>query len=258
MTLGIIAALKDEIAELIQSMEQDGNVIVQRVGMRDFYIGQLEGQPCVLVLARIGKVAAAATAVTLIREFGIDEILFSGVAGGLARQVNVGDVVIADKLIQHDMDARPIFPRYEIPLLGVTEFCSAPDLSEELRVAAQYFLTHQLTDHRAALTQLGIIAARLHIGTIASGDQFIGAHQDADRLRVELPEVYAVEMEGAAVAQICHEFDVPCAIIRTISDRADSSAHIDFNQFLVNVASHYASGIIRRFLSQRTIRQVKC
>jgi adenosylhomocysteine nucleosidase len=221
--------------------------------MRDFYVGTLEGHPCVVVLARIGKVAAAATTVTLIREFGVTEIIFSGIAGGLAAKVKVGDIVLADQLIQHDMDGRPIFPRHEIPLLGVTAFESAATLRDELQAAAEYFLANELADRvpEEVMQAFGLTAPQLHIGMIISGDQFIGLHQDADRLRQALPNACAVEMEGAAVAQICYEFDVPCAIIRTISDRADATAHIDFSAFLEQVASHYSSGIIRRFLTQR-------
>ncbi|MET3106164.1 adenosylhomocysteine nucleosidase [Oxalobacteraceae bacterium GrIS 2.11] len=252
MTIGIMAALHDEIAELIQILSRQGEV--RRIGMRDFYVGELEGQACVVVLARVGKVAASATAVSLIREFGVTEIVFSGVAGGLAKPVKVGDVVIADKLIQHDMDARPIFPRYEIPLLGMSSFDTAAGLSRELQDAARHFLEHQLHACVPAqhLEQFGLAEPALHIGTIASGDQFIGLHQDADRLQRELPQVFAVEMEGAAVAQICHEYGAACAILRTISDRADASAHVDFTAFLGKVASKYSSGIVRRFLSQRS------
>jgi adenosylhomocysteine nucleosidase len=250
MAIGIIAALEDEIADLVSSIVDSQT---HRIGMRDFYVGTLEGQQCVVVLARIGKVAAAATTVTLIREFGVTEIVFSGVAGGLASHVNVGDIVLADRLIQHDLDARPIFPRHEIPLLRVTALESSARLRAELQSATHYFLSHELTQRvpQAVMQEFNLTAPQLHTGMIISGDQFIGLNQDADRLRQELPDACAVEMEGAAVAQICYEFDIPCAVIRTISDRADATAHIDFSAFLVKVASHYSSGIIRRFLSQR-------
>jgi adenosylhomocysteine nucleosidase len=253
MTIGIVAALQEEILELIEIIRR-GDGEVRRIGMRDFYAGTIDGQSCVVVLARIGKVAASATTVTLIREFGVSEIIFSGVAGGLAQHVNVGDVVIADRLVQHDMDGRPIFPRYEIPLLAISEFETATVLRQELESAAHHFLLHELPQRipAAVMTQFGLTRPQLHTGMIVSGDQFIGLHQDASQLRNELPAAFAVEMEGAAVAQICHEFGIPCAIIRTISDRADANAHIDFNQFLINVASHYSNGIMRRFLSKRS------
>jgi len=253
MTIGIMAAMHDEIAGLVRHISEQGDSTVRRVGTRDFYVGQLEGQACVIVLSGIGKVAAASTAVSLIHQFGVTEIVFSGLAGGLAKQVQVGDVVIADRLIQHDMDARPLFPRYEIPLSGITEFAVSPALRTALHKAATHFFENALPAcvSAATMTQFGLHAPKIHIGMIASGDQFIGSEQQVLRLRAELPEALAVEMEGAAVAQICHEYAIPCTIIRTISDRADSSAHVDFLQFLSEVASKYSSGILRGYIAAR-------
>ena len=136
--LGILAALPEEIAEL-QQMLRTGALSVdthrqnadsdglahQRWGQRDFLRGTLYGQDCVLALSRIGKVAAAATATTLIHRFNVGAILFTGVAGGVATGVRVGDIVIADELIQHDMDASPLFARYEIPLLARQRFSAS-------------------------------------------------------------------------------------------------------------------------------------
>lgn len=92
---------------------------------------------------------------------------------------------------------------------------------------------------------------RLHVGMIASGDQFINSPQAVATLRAELPALQAVEMEGAALAQICYEYGVPFALMRTVSDRADDAAHVDFSSFLRDVASHYSSAILRRFLDAR-------
>jgi adenosylhomocysteine nucleosidase len=255
MTIGIMAALRDEIAELIEKMTQQSSSKIHQIGMRDYFVGELEGQSCVVVLARCGKVAAAATTVSLIREFGVKEIIFSGLAGGLAKHVAVGDVVIADRLLQHDMDSRPFFPQHEIPLLGITEFPVQPSLHEELQCATRHFFEHGLMKKISAekLTQFGLKKPILHVGMIASGDQFIGSEKDLVRLQELIPAALAVEMEGAAVAQICHEYDVPCAILRTISDRADATAHVDFYQFLTSVASHYSTEILLRFLAQRNL-----
>lgn len=256
MTIGIMAALHDEVAELIEKITQQSQSHVRRIGMRDYYVGELEGQSCVVVLARCGKVAAAATAVSLIREFGVSEIVFSGVAGGLAEHVEVGDVVVADRLIQHDMDSRPFFPLHEIPLLGITEFAVSPSLCEELQQATRHFFEHHFNEKISAekLTQFSLNSPTLHVGMIASGDQFIGSEKELTRLRELIPGAIAVEMEGAAVAQICYEYGVPCAILRTISDRADATAHVDFFQFLTHIASHYSTEILLRFLAQRSVR----
>ncbi len=88
----------------------------ERVAGRDFHFGSIDGRPVVLVLSGIGKVAAAATTALLLDRFEVDALLFTGVAGGLGRGVAVGDVVLARELLQHDLDASPIFPRYEVPL----------------------------------------------------------------------------------------------------------------------------------------------
>ena len=249
MTIGIMAALHDEIAELIGLMAQND---CRRIGMRDFYAGKLDQQDCVVVLAGIGKVAAASTASSLIQQFGVSQIVFSGLAGGLADHARVGDVVIADRLVQHDMDARPLFARYEIPMTGMTEFRACASLAAQLHCASHDFFEHHLASRipDEVMERFGLHHPQAHIGMIVSGDQFIGSGQAAATLREELPQACAVEMEGAAVAQICHEFGVPCAIIRTISDRADATAHVDFSQFLKSVASQYSSGIIRNYLAR--------
>ncbi|QQE06623.1 5'-methylthioadenosine/adenosylhomocysteine nucleosidase [Cupriavidus sp. ISTL7] len=266
MTLGILAALHDEIDGLIAAMRHDdARATVHRIGMRDYYVGELYGQRCVVALARVGKVAAAATTVTLIREFGVDGIVFTGLAGGIGAGVQVGDLVVADRTVQHDMDARPLFPRHQVPLLGRDEFPTDPALTAALRDAAQAFLAEDLATAVPAAVRArfgvtagitagdtaGVPAPRLHLGMIASGDQFIGAPTTVAELRARLPGLLAVEMEGAAVGQVCHEYGVPHAVMRTVSDRADDSAHVDFPAFLAEVASHYSEGVIRRFLAAR-------
>jgi adenosylhomocysteine nucleosidase len=246
--LGILAALHDEIADLLVQMGPAAEC--RRIGKRDYYVGELYGRHCVVVLARIGKVAAAATAVTLIREFDVQAVLFTGLAGGIAPGVHVGDVVIANTLVQHDLDARPLFARYEVPLLGVSQLPTAPKMNEVLAQCAVDYLALGLSRDVDALTRdlFGIGAPTLHRGLVASGDRFVGDAAVASGLLEALPETLCVEMEGAAVAQVCHEYDVPCAILRTVSDRADAAAPVDFAAFLSRVASHYSSGIVSRFV----------
>lgn len=255
MTTGILAALHEEVAGLIALMASQDGYRLERIGMRDYHTGTLEGQPCVVALARIGKVAAAATAVTMIREFGARELIFTGLAGAMADQVKVGDMVLASHLVQHDLDARPLFAQHEVPLLGCTHFAADPALTHELGAAARFFLTEQLTDVLSADIRhaFGMTTPTLHQGLIASGDQFIAHSAQVQLLLAALPATLAVEMEGAAVAQICFEYAIPCAIIRTISDRADATAHTDFGRFLNDVASHYASAILARFFAARTV-----
>jgi adenosylhomocysteine nucleosidase len=161
--------------------------------------------------------------------------------------VNVGDVVIARQFLQHDMDASPIFPRWEMPGYGHSTLACDGAMTERLAQAA------------TSAVRSGIVAshasARVHQGLIASGDQFVGSRQASDRLRTELQAaghaVLAVEMEGAAVAQTCFDYGVPFAAMRTISDRADDSAHVDFSEFVRSVASRYAQQVVSDLLRQR-------
>lgn len=245
--IGIMAALQEEIASLLERME---DVTTRTIGKRTYHLGQLHGRPCVVVLARIGKVAAAATTVTLIREFQVDRILFSGLAGGVAPQVRVGDVVIGTQLLQHDLDASPLFPRHEVPLLGCSRILSDPHLSAELEQAARAYLGRDWETDIASATRetFGLSAPRVHCGLIVSGDSFVNSAQHVYELRTSLPEALCVEMEGAAVAQVCHEYGARFAIVRTVSDRADEAASHDFNRFLAAVASHYSAGILQRVL----------
>lgn len=247
-TLGIIAALHEEIASFLHDMGPD--MTVQRIGQRDYHVGVLHGRPCVVVLARIGKVAAAATTVTLIREFDVKQIVFTGLAGAVADHVQVGDVVVANSLLQHDLSAMPLFPRYEVPLLGRSRFDAHAQFSAFLQQSATDFLANDFIRQVSVVTreQFGIQQPQVHHGLIVSGDQFVSESAAVQALRTQIPDALCVEMEGAAVAQICYEYDVPCAVIRTISDRADDEASRDFSAFLTGVASVYSDGILRRLL----------
>jgi adenosylhomocysteine nucleosidase len=247
--IGILAALHEEIADLLARM--GSTVSTERIGMRDYHVGTIAGRQCVVVLARIGKVAAAATTVTLIREFGAAPIVFTGLAGGLGNGVKVGDVVVAQALVHHDFDARPLFPRYEVPLLGRAYFDTDPALVALLERCAGEYLALELRRDVDLLTRtlFGLDEPTVHRGVVSSGDLFVGNGQALDALRAALPDALCVEMEGAAVAQVCHEYGVPCAVLRTVSDRADSAAHTDFGLFLERVASFYSAGILRRFIA---------
>ncbi|MBC7604480.1 MAG: 5'-methylthioadenosine/S-adenosylhomocysteine nucleosidase, partial [Ramlibacter sp.] len=113
MTIAIVSAMHEELAAVLALMPDEHK---QVVAGREFFVGHLHGHDVVAVLSRIGKVAAATTATVLIERFAVKRIVFTGVAGGLGAGVNVGDVVVADSFVQHDLDASPIFPKYEVPL----------------------------------------------------------------------------------------------------------------------------------------------
>lgn len=247
--IGIVSALHQEQAGLLQAMT---DTRVEQHGMRSFTSGQLWGIEVVCVIARIGKVAAATTVCSLIEHFGVTDILFTGVAGGVSTTevpIGIGDIVVADQLIQYDMDARPLFPRFEVPLLGMSTFPSDKHLADQLLTATATFLAcdydHVIDAHDRQTLRLQ--APRLHRGLIGSGDEFIGHLSRQQALKQALPDLLAVEMEGAAVAQVCFEFGVPFAVIRTISDNANEDSAVDFVHFIDKVASRYAFHIVRRW-----------
>jgi adenosylhomocysteine nucleosidase len=244
--LGVLAALQEELGDLIEAMREEGAMRTVTLGRREYHTGTVHGVPCVVTLARIGKVAAAASASVLIHVFGVDNIVFTGVAGGVGRGVRVGDIVVADSLLQHDLDASPLFPRYEVPLLDRARFSADEVLADRLAAACERFVA----DEGAALTKrFALDGVRVHRGMIISGDRFVSSAVEVAALAEALPDALAVEMEGAAIAQVCYEHDVPCAVVRTISDTADDHAHMSFASFLTDIAGTYSSGILRRFLA---------
>ncbi|SDG96527.1 adenosylhomocysteine nucleosidase [Paraburkholderia steynii] len=247
--LGVMAALPEELGDLVAAMRAEGAVETITHGKRDYHIGTVHGAPCVVTLGRVGKVAAAATVSALIHAFDVEAVVFTGVAGGVGPTVRIGDIVVAETLMQHDLDASPLFPRFEVPLLGISRFAADAPLAAALVSACERFVEEE----GAALSQRFLTEAvpTVHRGLIISGDQFVASATSVDLLRAALPDALAVEMEGAAIAQVCYEYGVPCAIVRTISDTADAHAPASFVTFLTELAGTYSSGILRRFLSAR-------
>lgn len=221
------------------------------LGRRTYYQGQLWDKDVVVVFSHWGKVAAASTCAVLITHFKVSEIIFTGVAGAVDRSLNVGDIVVGTDLYQHDMDARPIIKRHEIPLLGKAAMASDLPRRELLMQAAIRFLSSQLADSLSAesIERFSLHAPKAIQGAIASGDQFISSEAHVADIGKRLPDVLCIEMEGGAVAQVCAEFDIPFSIVRTISDAANEQAGVDFPQFVKQVAQLYSLGIIKNLLT---------
>ena len=235
MTTAIVSAMHEELAAVLALMPDEQPDVVAG---REFWHGHLHGAPVIAVLSRIGKVAAATTATVLIERFHVARIVFTGVAGALGAAVSVGDVVVADSFLQHDLDASPIFPKYEVPLYGLSRFAADTALSAQL----------------AAATQRALPGVTVHRGLVVSGDRFVSTTAECQALRSALPEALAVEMEGAAIAQVCHDFGIPFAAVRTISDRADDAAHVDFAAFIQDVAARHSAAIVDAFFSGLNVR----
>jgi|SRR5579862_2150471 len=251
MKIGILGAMPQEISLLQKDLRA---VKRQTRGMREYLEGELYGRDVVLVFSRCAKVAAASTVTTLIEVFGAELVVFTGVAGSADSSLEIGDVVIGNSLVQHDMDARPIFRRFEVPLLGQVAFEPSPEITALARESAESYLHGQCRDVAPlVLSSFGIKSPKVCEGLIVSGDQFVANPETLLGVKMALvnaglPSPLCVEMEGAAVAQVCYEHDIPVAVMRTISDRSDHSAAVDFVSFVEKVASHFTCGIVKELI----------
>jgi adenosylhomocysteine nucleosidase len=231
MTTAIISALPEEqtgLRQLLLNHEQTTQI------PRRLEHGLIHNKPVILALAGVGKVAAAITATLLIERYAVQRIVFTGVAGAVAAQVNVGDVVVGSDYLQHDMDASPLFPRFEIPYTGISRFAGDTALIAIILEALN------VDNIRAN----GSKHLKIHQGLIISGDRFVNSAAEVHALRRDLPDALCVEMEGAAIAQVCHDYKIPFAAVRSISDKADDNAHIDFPKFVSEVAGPLAVRLV--------------
>jgi adenosylhomocysteine nucleosidase len=148
------------------------------------------------------------------------------------------------------MNTEPLFKKHEIPLTGITFFQADKKLIEKATGACDKLLRNiNLTIPANTLKEFEIKSPKYISGTIASGDQFISDHKKTTAILEAQSETTAVEMEGAALAQVCHDHDIPFVVIRTISDRADHTAHIDFPKFIENIARKYSENIVKNMFS---------
>ena len=245
--LGIVAAMPEEFSLMVASF---GAVRIGSVGPRDFYGARRGSVELVLVCSRIGKVAAASTATTLIQSFGADALLLTGVAGGVAPDLHIGDVVVADSLVQHDIDLRGVLGcnRFDIPLLGRSSISTCERLTSIASQAAEALVSDPA--YSAAIQGFVQRSPASRSGIVASGDVFVQSERERDELRRAIPRLLAVEMEGAAVAQVCVEQGVPFAVARIISDSANSAAGVDFQAFLSKAAAVGSQRFVDEFVSR--------
>ena len=236
--IGVISALSEEAAHFADGFTETGR---ETIGGSLFRAGQLDGVAVVVVECGIGKVNAAVVATVLLTRFGCRALVFSGVAGGLHEGLRVGDVVLADRLIAHDYGAltagaikayQPGVP----PLPGFDDTVGYPvdgDLIGRLRSALE---TVSLPPLSAQATGGDPHVPVLHVGTVLTGDTFLNCPETRDRLHITHGGL-AVEMEGAAIAQVADRFDgVPVVVIRALSDQAGEDSHLSFADFVREVA----------------------
>jgi adenosylhomocysteine nucleosidase len=244
MLLGLMGAMPEEMDKIISAIE---NKQIFERGSRIYYRGMLYGQEVVAVFSRWGKVASATTATNMILEFNVDSIVFTGVAGAISPELNVGDIVIGQRLFQHDMDARPLMRRFEIPLTGKTSYETPQQNVDTMTQAVHNFLKNN-KDFRKTLAEKNISNVKLLTGDIASGDLFISSTLMKNNLSKNLPSVVCAEMEGAAVAQVCDDYGVPLIVVRVISDSADEQAHTSAIGFVNQHAGDYSLSILREYI----------
>lgn len=236
LKLGIICALPKELGALADEMKNPQPS--KALGKRQYLRGELWGIDTVLVTSRVGKVAAATTATHLIESDQVDAIIYLGVAGAIANELHQGDIVVGERLLQYDMDSRPLASQFTVPLINVSEFEANPTLTALGQQAAQEYLQTRPSK--------GKISNKVHKGLIGTGDRFISGEADRNQLREALPALLAVDMEGAAVAQVCYEHELPFVVIRAISDGCDQEAAVNCMQFLQEVAPTYTREVLQR------------
>ena len=223
--IGIIFAMIEELNAVLNKMEL---VNQYKIFDLEFYECKYKDRECVLVECGIGKVNAARCTQIVIDNIKVDYVLNVGVAGGVSRKVNIGDVVIGDKLIQHDFDLRPFnYERGYIPNVG--KFIPCDEYLVKL----------------ASEIKLDVNSV---VGTIASGDIFVTEDTMGEKINSKF-DALCVEMEGASIAQICYLSHIPFLVIRSISDSPNKEAnnYKTFDEFLehsANVASEFLLKLI--------------
>ncbi|MCL2575647.1 MAG: 5'-methylthioadenosine/adenosylhomocysteine nucleosidase [Defluviitaleaceae bacterium] len=217
--IGIIGAMEVEIRNILDKME---NIKTKNIGNVDYYQGELGGRSVLVALCRVGKVNAAHATSIMIANFDVTGIINVGVAGGISADVGIGDVVVSSDLVQHDVDATTFgYALGHVPSLDDAFFAADGALVNATKKAGENVLAKY--------------GRKLHIGRIATGDQFIASPIDKVMIEGNFGAL-AVEMEGAAIAQVCTLTNTPFVVIRAISDKADGTAHEDFPAFVDETA----------------------
>ncbi len=219
--IGIMGAMVEEIEPLLEYFEK---YEVIEFAANKFYKVTLGEDELFIAYSKIGKVFASLTASSLIMKFGCEKILFSGVAGAVSSELKVGDLIVANKLCQHDLD----ITAFGHPFGFVPEGAVFEQTSEDLLQVAKNVANELNVD--------------LKIGAIATGDQFVASTQRKDFIAQEF-KADALEMEGASVAVVCNRLNVPFLILRSISDAADMDASFDFDEFLKSSSKKSANFI---------------
>ena len=223
MKIGIIAAMPEELIHLTQNLDKPQEV--QVLG-NTYYTGTIGKTEVVLVQSGIGKVMSAMSVAVLADHFQVEAIINTGSAGALAEGIAVGDVVIADKLVYHDVDVTAFGYAYG-------QMAGQPLYFE----SDKNFIT-RIQENLSQLDQTW------HLGLIATGDSFIAGDDKIASIKSHFPGVLAVEMEGAAIAQAAQALSLPFLVIRAMSDNANHEASISFDEFIIEAGRRSAQVLL--------------
>ncbi len=222
-TIAIMGAMPEEIAPILDAI---GEYKTTKYAKNTYYEAEYKGVNLVIAYSKIGKVFSTLTATTMIEHFGAQKLLFSGVAGAVSADLKVGDIVVATKLSQHDLDITAFgHPHGYVPEGSVFVEADSELISISKKVAAS-------------------MGKDVKEGIIATGDQFVADEKRKNWIGEEFGAA-ALEMEGASVAVVCNSLDVPFFILRSISDAADMDASFSFDEFLESSAIISAEFIIK-------------
>lgn len=221
MKVAIIGAMEEEVTILRDKIE---NKEVVTIAGSEFTTGVMNGMDVILLKSGIGKVNAAMSTAILLERFKPDYVINTGSAGGFKQTLNVGDVVISSEVVHHDVD---------VTAFGY-EYGQVPQLPAR-------FVADEKLVQIAQKCAKEIEGIQVEKGLIATGDSFMNDPARVDFIRTKFNELYAVEMEAAAIAQVCYQFAVPFVIIRALSDIAGKESNISFDQFLHKAALHSAN-----------------
>lgn len=224
MKIGIIAAMPEELKLLVEHLEMAEKH--QRLG-HVYYTGRIKHHEVVLVESGIGKVMSAMSVAVLVNDFKVTAVINTGSAGAVASGLEIGDVVVADRLVYHDVD--------------VTAF--GYDYGQMARQPLYYEASRYLVEEMKAVLEKTQQTSR--VGLIATGDSFIAGQDKIDQIKAHFPDVLAVEMEGAAIAQAAHSLGLPFMVIRAMSDTASHDANITFDEFILEAGKRSAETLIQ-------------
>lgn len=225
MRIGVIGAMEEEV-ELLRN--QLANTSVREIANSEFTTGTYKGQELILLKSGIGKVNAAMTTTILMQEFKPDLVLNIGSAGGFDEELEVGAVVISDEVRHHDVDAT---------VFGY-------ELGQVPQMPAAYIANKELIE--LAVQAVDEIGEHQHaVGLIATGDSFMSDPERVALVKQQFPEMKAAEMEAAAVAQVCFQYDTAFVVIRALSDIAGKESSVSFDEFLPVAAKHSTEIVLR-------------